>query len=173
MHWRAGLIVVLLALPAPRLGGAGEQRTIVDTVSADPASGSVHIRYRDRTTITAPTGRKQKSLSLPALADDRQTVGWLANYDSCCQSYPIPRQLVIWQAGRIVRRIDAAAMIWRWRFYHQGKEVGFSDGPTHGTDLPYSYKLYAVATGKLIGDIDGHATNLPQWAVMLVPEHHK
>ena len=82
-------------------------------------------------TVAAPRGKGQKSLSRPALAEDRQTIGWLGNYDNCCQSYPIPRQLVIWKSGRILRRIDVQAMVWNWRFYLGGKAVGFSDGPTH------------------------------------------
>ena len=108
-----------------------------------------------------------------ATAEDRQTVGWLGNYDSCCQSYPIPRQLVIWKSGRTLRRIDAQAMVWNWRFYRGGKAVGFSDGPTHGTDIPYTYKLFDVGTGRLISEIDGHRESFPEWAKPLIPEAGK
>jgi hypothetical protein len=174
MNWRwAGLIIAFLATPAPVLAGSGQHAAIIDAVSADDLSGNVLIRYRGGTTITAPKGRDQKSLSRPALAEDRRTAGWLGNYDSCCQSYPIPRQLVIWKSGRTIRRFDAGAMIWNWRFYDRGREVGFSDGPTHGTDIPYSYKLYDVPTGRLVGEIDGHQENFPEWAKLLLPEAGK
>ena len=107
------------------------------------------------------------------MAEDRQTVGWLANYDTCCQSYPIPRQLVIWKSGRVIRKIDAQAMIWNWRFYGRGKEAGFSDGPTHGADIPYSYRLFDIATGRLISEIAGHQENFPDWVRLLLPDTGK
>ncbi len=146
---------------------------MVDAVYADDLSGNVQIHYRNGPTVAAPKGKHQTSLSRPAVAEDHQTVGWLGNYDSCCQSYPIPRQLVIWKSGRIIRKLDAGAMIWNWRFYDGGKEVGFSDGPTHGTDVPYSYRLFDVPTGRLISEIDGHQQNFPEWAKLLLPDARK
>jgi hypothetical protein len=160
-------------MPAPAFAGSGQRGAMVDAVYADDLSGNVQIHYRDGRSVTAPKGKNQKTLSRPLLAEDRQTVGWLGNYDSCCQSYPIPRQLVIWKSGRITRRIDAEAMVWNWRFYHGGKEVGFSDGATHGTDVPYSYRLFDVSTGRLISEIDGHQGNFPEWTKLLLPDARK
>lgn len=102
------------------------------------------------------------------MAGDGQTVGWLADYDSCCQSYPISRQLVLWHSGKIVARIDADAMIWNWRFVDGGKRVGFADGPTHGSSVPYSYKLYDARSGRLLAEINGQRRDLPTWAAALV-----
>ena len=173
MKWLAGLTIALLSMPALALGETGQHGAMVDAVYTDDLSGNVQIHYRNGAAVAAPKGKGQKSLSRPALAEDRQTVGWLGNYDSCCQSYPIPRQLVIWKSGRIIRKLDAGAMIWNWRFYHGGKEVGFSDGPTHGTDVPYSYQLFDVPTGRLISEIDGHQANFPEWAKLLLPDARK
>src|SRR5437764_15096114 len=110
MFRRAALIIALSAVLAPVSSGFGGER-IVAAVAADNASGDVQIRYRDGSVVTAPKIRGERSLDRPAVAADRRTVGWLGNYDNCCQSYPIPRELVIWRAGRIVRRIPAEAMI--------------------------------------------------------------
>lgn len=173
MRWWAGLIIAFLSMPASAPAGSGQHAAIIDAIYADDLSGNVLIRYRGGTTVTAPKGRNQRSLSRPALAEDQQTAGWLGNYDSCCQSYPIPRQLVIWRSGRIIRRIDAGAMIWNWRFYKNGKEVGVSDGPTHGSNIPYSYKLYDLPTGRLVSQIDGIEENFPEWATALAPEPAK
>jgi len=167
---RIGLTVVLLSLPVLTFAGSGQRGAMVDAVYADDLSGNVRIHYRDGRSVNAPKGKEQKTLSRPLLAEDQQTVGWLGNYDSCCQSYPIPRQLVIWKSGRIIRKIDAQAMIWNWRFYDRSKEIGFSDGPTHGADIPYSYKLYELRTGRLISEIDGHQENFPEWAKPLIAE---
>jgi hypothetical protein len=158
--------IALLLVSAPGPAEPGERAAIVEGVYAD--NGDVHIRYRNGTTVAAPKGNEDKSLSEPALAADGRTVGWLANFDNCCQSYPIPQQLVIWRSYRVIRRIDASAMIWRWRFYDDGRKVGFSDGPTHGSHVPYSYKLYDVATGQLIREIAGNSKISPEWAVLLL-----
>ena len=170
---RIGLTIALLSVPALTFAGSGQRGAMVDAVFADDLSGSVQIHYRDGPTVAAPRGKGQKSLSRPALAEDRQTIGWLGNYDNCCQSYPIPRQLVIWKSGRIIRKIDADAMIWNWRFYQGSKEVGFSDGPTHGIDVPYSYRLLDIATGRLISEIAGHQENFPDWVRLLLPDTGK
>src|ERR1700687_2490023 len=107
---RAGLIIAFLLVPARVPAGSGQHAAIIDAIYADDLSGNVLIHYRGGTTVTAPRGRNQRPLSRPALTEHQQTAGWLGNYDSCCQSYPIPRQLVIWRSGRIIRRIDAGAM---------------------------------------------------------------
>lgn len=165
MGWVAALVIAAMVLPMHGVAAA----VVVESVSADQDSGDVLLHLRDGRTATAPKERDQKTLTDPALAGDGRTVGWLGNYDNCCQSYPIPQQLVIWRAGRVIRRIDASAMIWRWRFYHNGREAGFSDGPTHGSNIPYSYKLYNVTTGRLIREIPGDSKLAPEWARLLVP----
>ena len=167
MGHRAWLAIVLLSLAMP--AAASERDHAIATVRTDDRAGAVVIRYRDGITGAVPKAADQKSLSRPALAADGHTVGWLGDYDTCCQSYPVARQLIVWRAARVVRRIDAEAMIWNWRFYDAGQRVGFADGPTHGSVLPYGYKLYDVATGRLIAEIDGHAQNPPDWVKMLMP----
>jgi hypothetical protein len=39
----------------------------------------------------------------PIVAEDKQTVGWLIDYENCCTSYPIPLTLVIFRSGEIIR----------------------------------------------------------------------
>jgi hypothetical protein len=164
----AALVVAAMLLPTQGLAGPAPA-VGVDSVSVDQGAGDLHLHLRDGRTVAAPKERDQKTLTDPALAGDGRTLGWLANYDTCCQSYPIPQQLVIWRSGRVIRRIDAAAMIWRWRFYNNGREVGFADGPTHGSHIPYSYKLYDVATGRLIREIAGNSKLSAEWAKLLLP----
>lgn len=161
-------MALVLAAPPSSAGPAQPQMSIAGVAASDQ-SGDVHLHLPDGSIVTAPKLRDQRSLSDPALAEDGHTVGWLGNYDTCCQSYPVPQQLVIWRSGRVIRRIDASAMIWRWRFYKDGKEVGFADGPTHGSHVPYSYKLYDVATGRLIREIPGNSKLDQQWAILLLP----
>lgn len=173
MRLRTGLIIALLLLSIEAHAGAAKHGADIAGITADDASGEVFIRYLDGRTVQAPRAYNQASLSRPAVAPDRRTIGWLGNYRSCCQSYPIPRQLVIWRAGSVIRRINAQAMIWDWRFYRGGRQVAFSDGPTHGSNLPYNYKLFDVLSGRRLSEIDAHAVALPGWARLLLQEQGK
>ena len=163
----AVLALVLQSLVVPLPATAGPRAATITAAVADEASGGVSIRYADGASIMAPKRRDQRTLSDPAVAADGQTVGWLADYDTCCQSYPISRQLVVWRSGRIVARIDASAMIWNWRFFDGGKRVGFADGPTHGSSVPYSYKLYDARSGRRLAEVAGQRRDLPPWAAAL------
>jgi hypothetical protein len=162
---RLAMTLGTVALLSVTAAGVVEADAIVASVYAD--NEGVHIRYRDGTTVAAPREDKAKSLTEPALAADGRTVGWLANFDNCCQSYPVPLRLEIWRSSRVIGRIDADAMIWKWRFFGDGGRVGFSDGATHGAEMPYSYKLFDVLTGSLVEQVDGRDPNLPEWAKML------
>jgi hypothetical protein len=158
----------------PGSAETGDSKIVVERVYGEDASwGSVHIVYGNRTNIIAPKEKDQAALSAPALAEDKQTVGWLANYDNICgQDYPCPLAIVIYKNGKVIRTIRSELMIWEWRFYRDGKQVTFSEGPTHGTETPSDYKLYDVSTGNLIQKIEGDGTHaldrhLPEWAKAL------
>ena len=124
----------------------------------------VRIVYDDGTDVIAPKEKDQATSTDPALADDRQTVGWLANYRVCSQSYPCPIALVIYRGEKITTKIEASnGIIWRWRFFDDGKQVGFSEGVTHGTVVPTDYRLYDVSTGSLIQEIPTADDKSPEW----------
>jgi hypothetical protein len=129
----------------------------------------VHIVYDDGTDIVAPKEKDQPASTDAVLADDRQTVGWLANFWVCPQSYPCPTALVIYKDGHIITKIDASnGIIWNWSFFGNGTQVGFSEGVTHGTSIPEDYKLYDVSTGGLIQKIDAANDQSPKWVKALV-----
>ena len=159
--------LILLSLIAPLPAAAGPPANAIVAAVADDASGGVRIHYANGASLMAPKLPDQRTLSDPAVAGDGRTVGWLADYDSCCQSYPVSRQLVLWRSRRVVARIDADAMIWTWRFFDGGRRVGFADGPTHGSSVPYSYKLYDSRRGRLLAEINGQRQDLPPWAAAL------
>ena len=109
----------------------------------------------------------QAGFAEPRIAPDRATVGWLALYPGCCQSYPIPLELALFRDGRVVRTLTGAGMpIWHWRFVDHGRAVAFVQRPTHGA-APDHYELRDVASGRLLAEFeheDGDRASLPDWA---------
>lgn len=108
----------------------------------------------------------QAAFDEPRIAPDGRTVGWLAEYPGCCQSYPIPLALVLFRDGRVLRAFTGAGMpVWHWRFVDDGRTVAFVQRPTHGA-APDHYELREVATGRLLAecDHDDDAAPLPDWA---------
>jgi len=129
----------------------------------------VHIVYSNGADVVAPKEKDQPASTNPAVADDKQTVGWLAEYWIGGQSYPGPTTLVIYRDGHIITKIEAlVGIIWDWRFFDNGNQVGFTQGVTHGTLIPEDYRLYDVSTGGLIQKIDKANEQSPEWVKALV-----
>jgi hypothetical protein len=129
----------------------------------------VHIVYSNGTDVVAPKEKDQPASTSPAVAEDQRTVGWLAEYPVGGQSYPGPTTLVIYRDKRIITRIEASVgIIWDWKFFDKGKQVGFTEGVTHGTLIPEDYRLYDVATGNLIQRVETANEQSPKWAKELV-----
>jgi hypothetical protein len=59
------------------------------------------------------------------IADDKKTVGWLADYENCCTSYPISLKLVIYKGGKVRQRLGDGMMIYDSRFLESGKQAAF------------------------------------------------
>jgi hypothetical protein len=116
---------------------------------------------------THAEAESQAAFEQARIAPDRATVGWLALYPSCCQSYPIPLELALFRDGKVMRSLTGAGMpIWHWRFVDGGRAVAFVQRPTHGA-APDHYELRDVTSGRLLAyfDHDGADTApLPAWA---------
>jgi uncharacterized protein YecT (DUF1311 family) len=171
----AGIACVLMLLIHPEPGLTETSHNFVTRVyvgnagPTDEYTQDVHIVYSDGADVVAPKGKDQPASANPAVADDKQTVGWLAEYRIGGQSYPGPTTLVIYRDRNITTTIEAAVgIIWDWRFFDNGNQVGFSQGVTHGTLIPEGYRLYDVTTGALIQKIDKATEQSPQWVKALV-----
>jgi hypothetical protein len=112
----------------------------------------------------------QAAFEQARIAPDHATVGWLALYPSCCQSYPIPLELTLFRDGHVLRSMTGAGMpIWHWRFVDHGRAVAYVQRPTHGA-APDHYELRDVASGRLLADFDhddADTTPLPEWTLGL------
>ena len=123
----------------------------------------VHVSQREGEEFVAPVELEQVDLSLPRVADDHRTAGWLADFDNCCTSYPIPLMLVIYRDGRVIQHFRPGQSIWDWQFLKAGKQVAFWIGPTHGTYTPH-FELHDIRSGRLLAQWDGHMKDKhPVW----------
>ena len=104
---------------------------------------------------SAPKLKDQVSCSSPKLSDDKQTAGWLVQYDNCCNSYPLPLTLVIYRHGSVIQRLRPGQSIFDWQFLKDGRQVAFWTGPTHGDFVPH-FELHDVQSGKMLTEWNGH-----------------
>lgn len=140
-----------------------------------PATLGIASHYRaaslaaDRTALTlagehgpvqAPrTGPEQRGFDLPRIAPDGRSAGWLSLEDGCCESYPLPTEIVLFRDDRIVRRMAGASAIWDWGFSADGQAIAWRERAAHGPGA-ILYRLVRVADGIELARF----TCLPTWA---------
>jgi hypothetical protein len=150
------LILLLFALP-----GMPEGQPV--TVSAGQ-DGAMQITLANGKQVTIPKEPGQTGIREARIAPDG-TVGWLAEYSVEAVSYPIAGTLIIWRAGKIIRRFSAQQSFYSWTFYAEGKQVAYHVGPLHG-ELKSHCELRDTRSGRLIAVWDGDlepGNNRPPW----------
>ena len=187
MRLVVGLIILGLALPASGqsvvMAGGGETlaTAMVVTVSARAdgkvggdasGPGPLRILFGDGTRIAiapeiwpaspvAPVS-PQAAFEMIKVSPDRRTVGWLADFSVCAQSYPCPVELGLYRAGAPIRRIlPDHGIFWGWGFIRAGRAVVAQSGYAHGPDDGV-YDLYDAGTGRLLARY-GAAGPAPAW----------
>ena len=107
-----------------------------------------------------------------AVADDKQTAGWLVLYQERDDHGPIGSpfagKLVVWRDGRIIRTFEADPTFWSWAFEQNGSQVAYHVGPTHGETVSHC-ELHDVITGRLLASWDGDLDDptRPSWTKRL------
>jgi hypothetical protein len=145
------------------VGGHSVGERLVERVYVD-ASGSVHVVETGGHDKAVPKEKDQVGSSAVKIADDKKTVAWLAEYDNCCTSYPIPLALVVYRNGRVLQRLGDGLMIYDWRFWASGEQIAFCSGTVHG-DSGGHCELHDVRSGRILQTIDGHLDDrAPEWA---------
>jgi hypothetical protein len=126
--------------------------------------GTAQITLGGGRILTIPKERGQVGISDARIAFDG-AVGWLAEYRVDGVSYPIAGMLVVWRAGKPIRRFQTEQTFYSWAFYAQGRQVVYHTGPLHGEQKSYC-ELRDVASGRRIavwsGDLDSGASR-PIW----------
>jgi len=98
------------------------------------------------------------------ISSNRRSVGWTAEYDSCCQSYPLPWVLVIARNGRVVHSLMAPRPVFYWQVQKGDTRVAVFSNTPHGNTQPYC-QLFDTHSWKLIADwYPGKTAVMPVWA---------
>ncbi len=106
--------------------------------------GEVLITSQSRQRIIGPKDSEQVDAEMPAVSPDHRSVGWLALYNVCAQSYPCPIKVIVLRDGHVHKFIGAQP-IYRWCFLEGGKRVAFESEFPHGGQ-GVSYHLFEVTT---------------------------
>lgn len=145
--------------PAEHVSQAGMPAKTADISTFDiAADGALRIHYSEGTSLVIPKERgrfavgddilMQETFSDIHVADDRQHIGWLADYMICAQSYPCSASLVIYRSGHRPMYISPLhGIFWGWKFLKGGKQVVVQVGFPHG-DATGAYALYDTETGR-------------------------
>jgi hypothetical protein len=167
-----GARLVWLAFACAAFGAQAQQiapesyRTA--TVTADTTLRIVTTTGRS-IEIRPDTG--QVGFDEPAVAPNRQAVGWLALYpNDCCTTYPIALELLVYSNGKL-QRFTGSLSFSRWQFEANGAQVSFRQETVHGGMGVY-YELHDVVTGNLLEAYDpdvGRAS--PAWVQRLDRAH--
>src|SRR5215469_252871 len=145
----------------------GQQVLRVESATIDK-EGRVHLRWtgqpeqvvpRDKDGYCEPTGDEtphceDAGANQLQISSDRLSVGWVAEYNGCCQSYPLPFVLVIARGGRVVQRIQPGRPVFDWRFEQGDRLVALYSDTPHFTPMP-ECELYDTRTGKQLASWDG------------------
>jgi hypothetical protein len=139
------VICILAFICASALAGTGPTVTkaYVDN------NKRVHIVTSDGRDSSVPPEKNQEATEKIQIAPDGKTVGWLVDTSTCCVSYPVPLELIVWRSGRVIRKIHPNQGIWSWIFLKEGTQLAFRHGPLHG-GWSGEYLLIEIASGKIL-----------------------
>jgi hypothetical protein len=152
------LALSLIILSNPQLGLAQSNTANSIGRAYVDSDGGVQIVDGKGKNIKPLKEKGQVSCDSVSVAEDKETVGWLAQFPNCCTSYPIGLTLVIWRSGKIIQRLGNGMVIARWHFVAGGKQAAFYANTVHG-DLAPHYELRDLQTGRQLDKWDGPLTD--------------
>jgi len=133
------------------------------SVSAGP-DGAAQITFASGKRTTVRKERGQVGITEARIAPNG-TVAWLAEYSVEGISDTVAGTLIVWRAGKAIRRFPAEQSFYSWTFYAGGKQVAYHDGPLHG-ELKSHCELHDIGSGRAIavwdGDLDS-GNDRPAW----------
>jgi hypothetical protein len=150
-----GLLLVFSAFSAqPQLPSTHSKKNNLVAKVYLSSSGTVHIVRRDGSDAEIPKQEGEVGRSEPIISDDRESVGWVVDYETgLLSSEPLPLELVIYRIRGPVLRFGGMP-IWKWSFLAGGKQVAFYTNTLHG-DLAPHFELRDIPTGRLLGKWNG------------------
>lgn len=114
----------------------------------------------------------QVEFSQIQISGDRKLIGWVATFQTCCASYPVPLKLVVSSESGSRSTFAGAQGLFKWCFVPELKAVAFRQEPLHGPTVE-TYTLARIEDGKELetyvvplSDLKTPASinRLPKWA---------
>src|SRR5580700_3405313 len=140
-----GLLITLLFNGLFPNVGMSQGQPVAVSAGADGAA-QIALANGKKTTVRKELG--QVGISEAQIAPDG-TAGWLVEYSLDGVSYPIAGTLIVWRAGKTIRRFRTGQSFYSWAFYAQDKQVAYHVGPLHG-ELKSHCELRDVKSGRMI-----------------------
>ena len=113
-----------------------------------------HVEYTNGKDVAVAAERGQIGIDAIQIAGDGRTAGWLVLYTNPDGGSPFAGSLVLWRAGKIIRRFQSDQTFWSWAFYADVVQVAYHMGPTHGETTSHC-ELHDIERGHLAASWDG------------------
>jgi hypothetical protein len=113
-----------------------------------------HIVYTSGKDVVIAAERGQIGIASIQTAGDGQIAGWLVLYADPDGGSPVAGTLVLWRAGKIIRRFQSDQTFWSWALYAHARQVAYHVGPTHGETVSRC-ELHDIESGHLVASWDG------------------
>ena len=132
------------------------------------------LKYRDASgrIHTSPRVEGQVRFSGPRVSANGRFLGWLAEFPTCCTSYPVALQLVVMDKGKRLTTFSGPQAIFGWCFSPNSRAVVYRQEALHGpTD--HVFEMRSVRSGNLIRrfvlplqgpESQAQRGQLPNWA---------
>ena len=133
---------------------------------------TVEYRVLNGTTRTVQLLRDQVRLTNVQVSEDRAMFGWLAEYSTCCTSYPVPLRLEVQAASGRRLSFPATQAVWGWCFVPGRAAVAYRQSATHGAQHE-TYELRRIGDARLLARFNNtpgetatvrSVVSLPSWA---------
>jgi hypothetical protein len=159
---RSRCILILFLLSVLLVDTGMSQDQAVAVFAGRDGAAQITLANGEKITIQKEPG--QVGVGESHIAPDG-TVGWLAEYQVDGVSYPIAGTLILWRAGKTIRRFPTEQSFYSWSFCAQGKQVAYHVGPLHG-ELNSHCELHDATSGRVIAVWDGDlesGNDRPAW----------
>jgi hypothetical protein len=150
------------------LGSAASAQETYRGAEVDPR-GQLRITSSSGREILITKDKEQVGFDKIAISPDGRTVAWLALYENCCTSYPIPLKLLVYVNGKRREFRGSGLPIWLWAFSADSRRIAFHQETVHG-GLGSHYELRDIISGRLASSYDpdpDKPISLPDWAQTL------
>ena len=159
---------VLSALEPRSTGAQIHQPDTYASADVD-ANGGLRITTSSGLVVVVRKQGEQSSFRRVTLSPDRSAVAAQAEYPSCCTSYGLPLELVVYSQGTVHRFKGIGLPIFRWHFADGGDRIAYGQEPVHfGCEI--HYELRDIESERLIDSADvpqscGQRPDPPETAV--------